>query len=61
MDIAFKTAPYPAYTTAHLQAEIAAGRGNPVMIAEVARREAVKAGDVSQMTAGERLRAARRN
>jgi len=61
MDVAFKSAPYPAYTTAHLEAEIAAGRGNPKMVAEVARRHAVKAGDVSQMTAGERLRAARKN
>jgi len=58
-DSAFKSAPYPAYTVEQLQACIDAGKGNPVMVAEIARRAAVKAGDVSQMTAGERLHRAR--
>jgi hypothetical protein len=56
MDAAFKTAAYPAYTTAELQATIAAGRGNPSMEAEVARRILVEAGVTSAMTDGERLR-----
>jgi hypothetical protein len=42
MDVAFKSAPYPAYTTDHLRNEVAAGRGNQKMIAEIARREAVE-------------------
>ena len=58
-DAAFQTAPYPGYTTAQLTAAIAAGRGNPIMLAEVARRAARDAGDASVMTPGERLRAAR--
>lgn len=56
MDNAFPTAPYPGYTTAELQAAIAAGRGNPVMVAEIERRALRDAGDVSVMTPGERLR-----
>lgn len=59
MDSAFPTAPYPGYTTAELEAAVAAGRGNPVMLGELERRRAVAAGDRSQMTAGERLRAVR--
>ena len=58
-DAAFKTAPYPAYTTAELLAVIADGRGNPTMLAEIARRAARDAGDTSVMTPGERLRRAR--
>jgi hypothetical protein len=58
-DAAFQTAPYPGYTTTQLNAAIAAGRGNPIMLAEVARRAAVAAGDVSVTTPGERLHAAR--
>ena len=59
MDSAFATAPYPAYTTNELHAFVAAGRGNPVMLAEIARRAARDAGDTSVMTPGERLRRAR--
>lgn len=55
MDSAFATAPYPAYTTNELHAFVAAGRGNPVMLAEIARRAARDAGDTSVMTPGERL------
>lgn len=56
MDNAFPTAPYPGHTTAQLEAAIAAGRGNPVMAAEIERRARRDAGDVSVMTPGERLR-----
>lgn len=59
MDSAFKTAPYPACTTAQLRDAVAAGRGNPVMLAELERREKVAAGDRSVMTDGERLRVVR--
>ena len=59
MDSAFATAPYPAYTTAELVSIITNGRGNPRMIAEVARRAARDAGDTSVMTPAERLRRAR--
>lgn len=31
---------YPAYTTAELEAAVAAGNGNPVMVAEIAARKA---------------------
>lgn len=55
MDNAFKTARYPSVTTAQLQAAIAAGRGTPVMVAEVERRAKRDAGDTSVMTDGERL------
>ena len=56
MDSAFATAPSPGFTTAELLAAIAAGRGNPVMTAEIERRALRDAGDVSVMTPGERLR-----
>jgi hypothetical protein len=39
-----------------LQGFVAAGRGNDVMVAEIARRGRVGAGDRSVMTPGERLR-----
>lgn len=55
----FNTAPYPAYTTAQLEAAIAEGRGNEKMVGEVARRAKVAAGDYSVATPGERLRAVR--
>lgn len=62
-DAAFKSAPYPAYTTAQLREFVAYDDADPitrdVMQREIARREAVAAGDVSQMTDGERLRLAR--
>lgn len=59
MDSAFANAPYPAYTTNELHAIVAAGRGNPVMRAEIERRALRDAGDTSVMTPGERLRRAR--
>jgi hypothetical protein len=34
------TRKYPSYTTAQLEASVAAGRGNDVMIEEIARRKA---------------------
>jgi len=56
MDSAFKTAPYPGYTIGQLRVMAAKGSDNaPIMLAEIARRERVYAGDVSVMTAGERL------
>jgi hypothetical protein len=58
-DAAFESAPYPGHTTAELNDAIAAGRGNPIMRAELTRRAARDAGDASVMTPGERLRAAR--
>lgn len=61
MDAAFKSAPYPAYTTAQLQAAVESGNGNDVMVQEIARRAAVAAGDVSRMTQAERLRSARQS
>lgn len=71
MDAAFATGKYPAYTTAELKQFVAEydpakaldqNRAPSIiaaMKAEIARRAAVEAGDVSQMTAGERLRAVR--
>lgn len=56
---AFNTAPYTAYTTTQLNGFVDAGRGNDVMVAEIARRAKRDAGDVSVMTPGERLRRAR--
>lgn len=67
-DAAFKTAAFPAYTTAALKDRLAGTDGNPLplaeetaakMRAEIARREKVAAGDVSVMSAGERLRHSR--
>ncbi len=67
-DAAFKTAKYPGYTTAELQAFIAdydsstavdqvrAPQAIADMKAEIERRAKVAAGDVSVMTDGERLR-----
>lgn len=55
-DAAFKTAKYPAYTTAQLQAFVTEGKGNEAMEAEIARRVLVEAGVWSVMTPGERLR-----
>lgn len=62
MDAAFKTAAYPSYTTDELRGFIAAVAHGPAterMVAEIARREAVAAGDMSRATPGERLRAIR--
>lgn len=64
-DSAFKSAPFAGYATAELRLRVErADNGtnplDPVILsrirAEITRREAVMAGDVSQMTAGERLR-----
>ena len=52
-------ASYLGSTLAQLRTAVAEGRGNEKMIAEIARRERVEAGDVSAMTAGERLHRAR--
>ena len=66
MDAAFKTAAYPAYTTAELRrwlAEHASGTRQFAdgqyhkICAELTRRAKRDAGDVSVMTDGERLRA----
>lgn len=58
-DSAFQSAPFPAYTTAHLR-EIADNMLVPEtgakMRAEIERREKRDAGDVSVMTPAERLR-----
>jgi hypothetical protein len=57
MDNAFNR-PFSGYTLADLKVFVAAGKGNDAMVAEVARRDAVAAGDLSKMLPGERLRAA---
>lgn len=56
-DAAFKTAMYPAYTTAQLQVMAAecTTDAKPKMEAELVRRAKRDAGDVSVMTDGERL------
>lgn len=66
MDAAFKTAKYPGYTTAELQKILVDSKGGNMagitedhrfeIADEIARRAKVKAGDVSVMTDGERLR-----
>lgn len=56
MDNAFKGRAFPGFTLAQLVAKVAAGCDDARIIGEIARREAVAAGDVSKMTAGERLR-----
>lgn len=56
-DAAFKTAAYPAYTTAELRDYVSGGFDyNGSAKAEIDRRAKVAAGDVSVMTPGERLR-----
>ena len=50
---------YLGNTLAQLRTAVAEGRGNEKMIGEITRRERVAAGDVSAMTAGERLHRAR--
>ena len=60
-DSAFKTAPYPAYTTDELKKFLAKAQGDcDVIRAEIERRAKVKAGDTSVMTDGERLRHVRK-
>lgn len=56
-DSAFKSRPFPGFTTAQLSAAIASGRGTEAMVAEVARRARVALGDSSVMFDAERLRA----
>ena len=58
MDAALTPRPFAGYTLKELEAYIASGRGTEVMIAEVARRKAVAAGDLSVATSAERLRVA---
>jgi len=63
MDCALPTGAYPAYTTAQLE-EFLSGTGERClgeqtaskMRAEIERRHAVAAGDVSRMSPSERLR-----
>ncbi len=59
MDNSFNR-PFAGYTLAELRAAVAAGNGSDKMISEVARREAVAAGDVGKMLPHERMRAARK-
>lgn len=59
MDNAFSGRAFPGFTTAELVAKIDAGCNDPRIVAEVARRKAVAAGDVSKMSDGERLRFAK--
>ncbi len=40
MDGAISTRKYPSFTTAELEAFVAAGNGNPVMVQEIADRKA---------------------
>lgn len=66
-DSAFATRAYPAYTTDQLKDMVknAIARGSWETVArmanELARRELVRQGDVSVMTAGERLQHAKSN
>ena len=59
-DAAFPSAPYAGYTTRELETFVSGGRLEPKVIrgveTELARRVKVREGDVSVMTAGERLR-----
>lgn len=56
MDSAFKTAAYSGYTTDQLRQMVSRPSASArAMWAEIDRRERVAAGDVSVMTAGERL------
>jgi hypothetical protein len=57
MDSAFKTAPYSGYTTDQLRQMVSKPSAKArEMWAEIERREAVAAGDMTRATAGERLR-----
>jgi hypothetical protein len=61
-DAAFPTAAYPTHTNRELQALIDGGSLRAdAMRAELARRAEVAAGDMTNATPGERLRAARAN
>jgi hypothetical protein len=58
MDAGFKSGMFPGFTLAELVAKVAAGQGSEKMAAEIARRQAVAAGDMSKASDGERLHAA---
>jgi len=64
-DSAFKTAPYPSYTTAQLRERAADPQTSDataiLMQNEIERRDRVAAGDRSIMTPSERLRFAKFN
>lgn len=64
-DSAFKSAPFAGFTSRELEARVAQlSDDDPKryqMLAEIARRERVAAGDRSVMTAGERLRYAQKS
>lgn len=55
----FNTAAFPAYTLAELERIVDGNGGTDAMVAEIERRRAVAAGDMTRATPGERLRAAR--
>lgn len=59
-DTAFKTAPFPGFTSAQLRAALDDGGRDRIsrdkIETELARRDRIAAGDVSMMTPGERLR-----
>lgn len=59
MDSAFKTAPYPGYTTQELRDMLRTRPCCAPIMDEIHRREKVAAGDMSVATPGERLRAAK--
>lgn len=48
--------PFAGYTLADLRLAVLRGYGTLAMIAEIERREAVAAGDLSKMTPSEKLR-----
>lgn len=56
MDNAIRTGLYPGYSIDELRAIVKRGDAPENMIREIARREAVAAGDVSQMSQSEKLR-----
>lgn len=59
MDNAFSGRAFPGFTTAELIAKVEAGCADARIIAEIERRKAVAAGDISKMSPGERLRFAK--
>ena len=61
MDAAIKHRPYPSYTTAELRRLVADKHpASDAMLAEIARRQKVAAGDISVMFPTERLRHAQK-
>jgi hypothetical protein len=59
MDAGFPAFAYPSCTLAELRSLRALGTATSAHLDELARREAVEAGDMSKATMGERLRAVR--